>query len=229
MNIFTSYTGDNSDLIRDVSKLYLVKGMVVADVTYGRGVFWRKVDVSMFSFFPSDLKTCPDTTYDFRHLPYKNESTDVVVFDPPYVHNPGNMMMESRYKNLETTKGLYHDDILILYKQGMIEAWRILRVGGLLWVKCKDEIESSTQRWSHVELLIEANKLGYYAKDLFVVTQKSPAVVQHVKQMHARKNHSYLWIFEKSGGDKRLSVQRASLLGCEQARKAKCKQKHTIY
>lgn len=218
MNCFTSYVGDNSVIVREAIDLYVKDGQNVADVTFGKGVFWRKVDTDKFNFFPSDMRTLPDKPYDFRHLPYEDGMMDVVVFDPPYAHNPGNMMVEDSYQN-SSTAGMYHDDILKLYEDGMVEGVRVLKSGGQLWVKCKDELESSIQRWSHIEILLMANKMGLYAKDLFVLTQKAPALIQH-KQKHARKNHSYLWIFEKCDGGKPLAVQRAALNCVHDARKA---------
>jgi hypothetical protein len=54
--------------------------------------------------------------------------------------------------------------------------------------------------------------MGLYAIDLFVVTQKVNPVVQHKKQKHSRKNHSYLWVFVKTGcKDKRLLVQKQTI------------------
>jgi hypothetical protein len=102
---------------------------------------------------------------------------------------------------------MYHDDILDLYTSGMSEAWRVLKWGGYLWVKCKDELESSTQRWSHIELFLIAVELGFYAKDLFILTQTQNPIIQHKAQQHSRKNHSYLWVFEKLSGEKNKGNQ----------------------
>ena len=195
--IYSSYQEDNSELIKEAAELYLRPGMVISDPTYGRGVFWKKIDLSKYKFLASDIETCPKAAYDFRKLPYEDKSIDAVVFDPPYVHNPGDMLVNDNYKNKETTKGFYHDDIKKLYFEGMCEAERILKDEGFLWIKCKDEIESGFQRWSHIELYNLALKLGFYAKDLFILTQKIDPVIQIKIQLHARKNHSYLWIFKK--------------------------------
>jgi hypothetical protein len=177
--------------------MYLSPNARVADVTYGKGVFWKKVQLDEYEFFPSDILTCPTAAYDFRNLPYDDATFDCVVLDPPYCHNPGRMIGDANYKNVETTRGMYHKDIMHLYRDGMAEAYRVLRIGGMLWVKCKDEIESSYQRWSHIEIYGNALDLGYFAKDLFVLTQLSKPTIQHKKQQHARKNHSYLFVFKK--------------------------------
>jgi len=193
---FTSEVGDNSDLIAHVAEMYLKPKWKIADVTYGKGVFWRNIDKSKYNLSASDILTVPPFL-DFRKLPYKDGEFDCVVLDPPYVHNPGKLIVNANYKNAETTKGMYHNDIIQLYVEGMKEAFRILRIGGLLWVKCKDEVESSFQRWSHIEIYAHAIGLGFFAEDLFILTQKVKPIVQHKKQCHARKNHSYLWVFKK--------------------------------
>jgi len=195
--MYSIVIGNNSDLIKHVANLYLQNEDKIADITYGKGAFWRKVDLSQYDFHPSDLITCPKTRYDFRKLPYADNSFDVVVFDPPYAHNPGKMIVDDNYKNAKTTKGLYHNDILELYREGMQESYRILKPNGTLWVKGQDEVESGYQRWSHVEHLLMALDMGMYGKDLFILGQNKNPVIQNKKQQHARKKHSYLWIFKK--------------------------------
>jgi len=197
--VYTSYVGKNDSLIQEVAQLYLPAGCRVADITYGKGVFWKFLDMDEYEFYPSDLVTVPERPYDFTEkLPYDAESFDVVVFDPPYTHNPGDMIVNDSYQLKETTTGFYHKDIIELYRKGMTQAFRILKPGGTLWVKCKDEIESSRQYMSHIEIHdIATKELSLKVKDLFVLTQRNRPVVQFEDQQHARKNHSYLWIFLK--------------------------------
>ncbi len=221
--ILTSYQSNNDLLVAQISKLYLPIGCKVADVTYGKGVFWRNMDMTKYGFFPSDLMSQPKNPppnlqrYDFTALPYKDGEFDVVVFDPPYVHNPGDLIVDKNYQNASTTKGFYHKDIIELYRKGMVEGVRILKEGGTLWVKCKDEIESSLQRWSHCEIYELALAMGLYGKDLFVMTQKQDPILQHKEQQHARKNHSYMWILRKpfTNEYKRLQKVYPQLKGIE--------------
>lgn len=191
--VFTSHRGDNSRLIAEVARLYLQPGMTVADVTYGNGVFWRKVDLAGIEFCPSDIETGTD----FRALAYAADSVDVLVLDPPYAHAPGvKFQVDSTYRNRATTEGLNHVAIIALYREGMTEARRVLRPGGQLWIKCQDEIEHGCQKWSHIELHAIACELGFTAQDFFVLTRPN-ATVRVPRQLHARKNHSYLWVFRK--------------------------------
>ncbi|RIU06947.1 class I SAM-dependent methyltransferase [Mycobacteroides abscessus] len=203
--------GNNAALIDMLAKLYVPDGLVVRDVTWGKGAFWKATDTRRFDLQGSDIADHIGghdgiVRADFRALPDEDESADLVVLDPPYIHNPGKHVTDSRYNNAATTKGLSHADIRELYRAGMAEAVRVLRPGGQLWVKCKDEIESGKQQWSHIEIHSDAVELGYYARDLFVLVppSKSPQARWNT-QKHARKVHSYLWVFDKPKRSRRAA------------------------
>jgi phage N-6-adenine-methyltransferase len=196
--VLTSYQSNNDHLMAQVARLYFRPGDRVADVTYGTGRFWRLTDLTQYDFHPSDLLTVPDHPYDFRSLPYPCQDFDVHVFDPPYMHHPpARRYLCSDYRNYDTTKGSSHADIIRLYRDGMVEGYRILKPGGLMLVKCKDETEGGRQRMSHIEVHdIAVHELGMEVADFFVLTQKMLLFLfRH--DNHARKNHSYLWVFQK--------------------------------
>lgn len=214
--MLTVSRGTNADLIANVAQLYLPEGAKVADVTYGKGVFWRKCQERRATICASDIKPIVLSkdqqdwlmplqivpfVADFRCLPYANAVFDIVVLDPPYIHNPGKHLTDARYNNAATSKGMCHRDILLkLYYPGMQEAARILKPGGQLWVKCKDEIESSEQRWSHREMydLTLSAVGGFTAKDYAILHATPPNGKRWDTQHHLRKNHSVLWIFERT-------------------------------
>jgi hypothetical protein len=213
--VFTAHGGTNADLIAQAANLYIKDGAVVADVTYGLGAFWRKTDTNRFVLKATDLLTCKGKErQDFRRLPYGDGSIDVVVLDPPYAHNPGMHMTDKRYNNRATSRGMYHRDIIEeFYHKGIIEAARVLKVAGQLWIKCKDEVESGVQRWSHIEIYSLALSEGFFARDLFILVPTSKTSARRwTKQYHARKNHSYLWIMEKPTGGMVKQLKRAGVV-----------------
>jgi hypothetical protein len=215
--VVTAHIGNNADLIYEVCRMYAPapSSYRVLDVTWGKGAFWSRVQAdpamrSRLELVGSDLEPSlqPDPsdgrvdvwrTCDFRSLPDADASADIVVLDPPYVHSPGKHMTDGRYNNAATTKGFYHDDIMNLYREGMTEARRVLKDGGLVWVKCKDQVMSGQQRWSVVDLhRIATEELGLYAQDMFVLIPTSRTSSNRWStQKHARKNHSFLWVFSK--------------------------------
>jgi hypothetical protein len=204
--VSTVTLGSNAALIASAASLYLTPGNLVADVTYGTGRFWKKTAVSSYKFLPSDIVAPNCIRADFRKLPYACNTIDAVIFDPPYIHAPGKGLLADRYNGKQTTDLASYADIMNLYKDGMCEANRVLRKGGQLWVKCKDTLASDRQRWSHISVYDEAVALGMYARDLFILIPPSPPSMngnRWTRQLHARKAHSYLWIFETGGYRKR--------------------------
>jgi len=187
--IYTVHTGDNSGLIKKVSELYFKDGDKIADVTYGRGVFWRQVDTSKYEIIGTDLKTGTD----FRNLPYDDDAFNHTVIDPPYARITNLQGMVDCYN---TTRYTTHDEILELYRAGLKELKRITKPGGYIFVKCQDEIYGGKQKWTHIEIHeMAVEEFGFYTKDLFVlVNTRKPKPLY--KQQHVRKNHSYLWVFQ---------------------------------
>ena len=83
--VLSAYAAANEEVFPKILDLYIAPGSVVADVTYGNGVFWNKVEPGRYEVLPTDLTTGTDC----RDLPYEDGSIDCVVFDPPYMHSPG--------------------------------------------------------------------------------------------------------------------------------------------
>lgn len=208
--VFSAHVGSNDDVFPHVLSLYVAPGSTIADVTHGRGVFWRNVPAGTFKLLRSDISTGTDC----RELPYRDGAIDCVVFDPPYMHTPGgtahvnHQNYEGYYKNNHVNskhpKRKYHEAVLDLYFTAAREAWRVLREGGVYIVKCQDEVCANIQRFTHVELINELTSYGFTAEDLFVVVRTGkPGVSRMLRQAHARKNHSYFLVFLKRSGKQR--------------------------
>ena len=201
--VFSAFIGGNVDVFPQILNLYVAPGSTIADVTYGLGVFWRNVPEGLYQLLPSDIADGVDC----RDLPYEDVSVDCVVLDPPYMHSPGgtahtvHSAFEDHYRNNGSgnrTEKKYHEAVLDLYIEAGKEAFRVLRERGVFVVKCQDEVCSNRQRFTHVEIMQEYQKIGFVAEDLFVVMRRNrPGVSRTVKQVHARKNHSYFLVFWK--------------------------------
>ena len=195
----------NERVFPKILNLYVKPGSVVADVTYGKGVFWRGIPDDRYDLRATDIQNGVDC----RSLPYDDGEIDCVVLDPPYMHSPGGTAhlvhepFEQYYGNNGSggqTKSKYHEAVLDLYRDAGKEAYRILRERGVFIVKCQDEVCSNRQRFTHVEIMVAFDKMGFIAEDLFVVMRNNrPGVSRVVRQVHARKNHSYFLVFWKKG------------------------------
>ena len=208
--VLSATVGSNEDLFPHVLGLYVAPDSVVADVTYGQGVFWRSIPRDRYRLLATDITQGVDC----RALPYSDGEIDCVVFDPPYMHSPGGTAhrshkpFENYYRNNTTgnrTGSKYHEAVLELYADTGREAWRVLRNRGVLIVKCQDEVCSNQQRFTHVEIMQSYSELGFVAEDLFVLVRRNrPGASRVVKQVHARKNHSYFLVFWKPGSPRGL-------------------------
>ncbi len=186
--IYSVHIGTNAGLIKKVTALYFSEGDKIADVTYGKGAFWRKVDTKKYKIVGSDILTGTD----FRDLPYQDKEFNHSVIDPPYARITNLKGMVDCYN---TTRYTTHDDIIDLYESGLKELIRITKKDGYILCKCQDEIQGCKKKWSHIEIKDIAEQMGLYAKDLFIlVNDRKPKVTR--KQKHARKSHSYLWVFQ---------------------------------
>ena len=201
--VMSAYQDSNDGVFPHILSLYFNPGSTIADVTYGKGVFWKKVDLSKYNLLSSNLKDGVDA----RQLPYKDGQLDGLVFDPPYMHTPGgsahieHQNYEEYYRNNQADGGVkkYHEAVLDLYFTAAKEAYRVLKQEGIYVVKCQDEVCANQQRLTHVEIINELTTYGFVAEDLFVVMRHNkPGVSRMIRQRHARKNHSYFLIFRKA-------------------------------
>ena len=203
--VLSAYTESNERVFPKILSLYVTPGSVVADVTYGKGVFWRHVPRDSYRLLATDLADGVDC----RDLPYGDGEIDCVVLDPPYMHSPGGTAhsghrpYEEYYRNNGTgnrTGSKYHEAVVELYVDAGKEAFRVLRDRGVMIVKCQDEVCSNRQRFTHIEIMREYEAMGLIAEDLFVVARRNqPGVSRAIRQVHARKNHSYFLVFWKPG------------------------------
>ena len=219
--ILSAHVAGNAEVFAQIAQLHLPPGSLVADLTYGKGVFWQQVPRAKYNLKFSDIdakvsRDCNhdvevETGIDSRTLPYAAESLDCVVFDPPYMeglfrasagHLAGSgthTTFRHHYSNGQVTpdennQPKWHDAVLDLYLKTGVEVYRTLKTKGLFIVKCQDEVSANKQRLTHVEIISAYESLGFYTKDLFVVMRTNKPGVSRLKtQVHARKNHSYFF------------------------------------
>ncbi len=218
--VVSACVGTNDEVFPKILELHVPEKALVADVTYGKGVFWKRVPRGKYNLIASDIATGVDC----RNLPYRSESIDCVVLDPPYME--GFYRRSTSQKAGSGTYSSFRDHysngkekaqgpkwqaaVLHFYVQAGKEAHRVLRGNGVLIVKCQDAVSANRQHLTHVQIVVEYQRMGLYAKDLFVLVRKNrPAVSRIKKQVHARKNHSYFLVFVKVPANKTLESMRS--------------------
>ena len=81
----SAFSDGNDRVFPQILGLYVKPGSIVADVTYGKGVFWRRIPADEYDLRATDLQDGMDC----RKLPYGDGEVDCVILDPPYMHSPG--------------------------------------------------------------------------------------------------------------------------------------------
>ena len=90
--VLSAYVDNNDVVFKDILELYVPAGSRIADVTFGQGVFWNKVEMDKYRIVASDLylkkeiiDQFPDIeisdNIDCKNLPYR-----VGSFDCPQDH-----------------------------------------------------------------------------------------------------------------------------------------------
>lgn len=187
---------NNADLIAyGVAPMGYLDGAVM-DLTYGKGTFWKKW--APWTLAKNDID--PDKgvmTCDFRAMPYRDDSFDAVVFDPPYKlqGTPSNPEMDERfgtvvYKTLNAVE--------LLHVEGSLEAVRLSR--RYVLVKTMSQVSGGCVRW--LPDLVSQTMLGRARKvtQFFLVghraqPKKNPDGSERA-QKTPRNNYSTLLVFE---------------------------------
>lgn len=185
--------GHNADLIAAVAPLYLTGS--VLDVTYGRGMWWRRFTPEPFAFHDLALDGV-----DFRALPHPDRSWDAVCFDPPYVprHGVGDATMR-RDQDFRERFGLVEPrtelQLRKLIDDGLAECARV----GRRWLlaKCNDYCNGRRFHLGHVRVIDAGESIGLRVHDLLVlVSGPGPGGGQISTPRRARRAHSYLVVFD---------------------------------
>ena len=199
----------NDDVIKSIMKLQGIEQFDL-DCTYSTGVFWKKIvpPTHKTDLYPQtpDVKECNS-----ENLPFENNSFNSIMYDPPFVINggvnsenatnnvgkDGSNIIAKRfggYRNFEELKSNYYKTLQELY--------RITKEGGFVVVKCQDTVSGGKNHFTHVAIMNMAIEIGFHPKDMYILLAKQRLSAfngtKWKTQYHARKFHSYFWVFEKT-------------------------------
>lgn len=184
--------GNNADLFEQVEKLYIKETDVIADVTYGRGTFWKNTKVK--PTFAHDLAL---DGIDCRDLPHEDSSLDVIVFDPPYrpLHGSNIGICTEFSRRYGLSKSINDiNEMIALYTLGIKEAYRVVKTNGIIMVKCQDISYSGRLHLVSWDIISIMCNVGFYFIDQFILVSKSTPPVSGKTQKRARRNYSVLWV-----------------------------------
>lgn len=197
-----SVYNSNFEAITNIMKLYGIEQFDL-DCTYSKGAFWKDLPQPKFK---SDIYPVNESVLraSSESLPFDDNSMKSIMYDPPFIvvgktykeNKEGSSIIAKRFEGYETFNHLKNN-----YYNTLKELYRICEDDGYIVFKCQDTVSGGKNHFSHVMVMNMAMELGFYPKDLFILIAKmriNSFGGKWTKQEHARKYHSYFWVFQKT-------------------------------
>jgi hypothetical protein len=198
INTISSINYDEQQIIRDILLLHGNGNYIDCDPTYSKGNFYKKglpIPRYIFDKYPQSDNVLQAES---NNLPLANETCNIIMFDPPFVMSRQGYngekcsgIISNRFTSFRSWK-----DLKIMYSSSLKEFFRILKPNGIVIFKCQDAVDAGNI-FTHCWVMQQAVELGFYPKDLFILLSKHRIVDKSKQQRHARKYHSYFWVFQK--------------------------------
>ena len=193
-----------TEILRNILTLHVPHGEIDCDPTYSTGGFYRDgmIPPPRLRF---DIKPQMEGVVqaDCRNLPVASGSLRCMVFDPPFLATKGKSLESGSGNRINRRFGVFpsEPELHRFYIDSLLEAYRILAPHGILIFKCQDKVSGGKQYMSHVFIMNEAVRIGFYPRDLFILLAKNRLVAdwQIRNQKNARKYNCFFWVFEKDG------------------------------
>lgn len=187
---------NNAELIADCARLgYLHDLWLTLDPTYGLGRFWAAWRPRFLTACDLDPAKSPlGQSVDFTAMPFDDASFDAVVFDPPYKLNGtgGSHASDAGYGVANSVRWQDRHALII---DGITECVRVLAPGGMLLVKCQDQVCSGQVRWQTRIFADHAESLGCRLVDQLHLQSYRPQPPGR-SQKHSRRNYSTLLVLK---------------------------------
>lgn len=197
-----SVYNSNYDTIKNIMFLYKIEQFDL-DCTYSKGAFWKGLPSPIHK---SDIYPVNDTVVEdsSENLPFGDGSMKSIMYDPPFViagktykdNKEGSSIITKRfegYSNFNELKSNYFNSLKELY--------RVCDKDGYVVFKMMDTVSGGKNHFTHVMVMNMAQHIGFYPKDLFILTASNRINSfggKWTKQMHSRKYHSYFFVFQKT-------------------------------
>jgi len=201
--IIRSISFNEQEIIRDILYLHCNNNPIECDPTYSIGNFYKKGLTKPKYKFDIEPQTKEVVKSCSTNLPLNDNSINVLMFDPPFMFGKHGKTDE----NIMAKRFSMYDkweDLRWHYKNSLLEFSRVLKSKGILIFKCQDYTDSKTTL-THNYVYKWAKKVGFYAKDLFMLLSKGAIANKNLKQRHARKYHSYFYVFELQRSSKQTN------------------------
>lgn len=191
-SLISSHNASQLQILKDIVLLYVPAGQIDCDLTYSEGGFYRQLLKPKDCY---DIQPLCDFVQPLDMVKSKQNCYQSVVIDLPfYVDKGARYSMSERYGKFDSVEELQdtYTAMLQLAKQ-------LLVPNGVLIMKVQDTSYNHKPIWIHTLVEQTAKELDLQMEDVLIHTEKSvPTMAHYTIQRHARKQHSYFYVFRKS-------------------------------
>lgn len=193
--LYTISQGTSAQAVERLLGLLFPDAVTVLDTTYGSGSFWRDsqadVRVTGMDVNPARAKhVCAD----FTRLPFRDNTFDMVIFDPPYHTDVGKAQASVTHQRFGSFATI--DDLRPAVERGSAEAWRVARLG--IIIKVQDYIHASQAVWMSLwvqrAIAVEPYDVLHVQRTCGKI--RSP---KWTRQLSVWRNHATYWVYRKDG------------------------------
>lgn len=202
--ISSVWYGNDADLLEQMLSFYPHnEPHLILDATINRGSFWFNSPRKIIGM-DIDARHTPNVCGDCCAMPYSDSIFDAMIYDPPHIPNyTGGGEQTRDYQNRYGLGGKIGKELDHsfghTYSPFLIESYRTLKDGAVLFCKITDYVHNHKYRWSHIDLIREGASIGFTPCDMIIKVRKG-AIISGLwtKAHHSKRTHSYWIIFRKS-------------------------------
>lgn len=184
----------SSEPINAILSLHFPTARTIIDPTWGKGVFWRDKEEHI-QVTGGDIEAGRTTHWvgDCRFLPFRNDTFDVGVLDPPFMHDvkPHNgTRLHDDYRGIGS-----YEVFIDLVSDSVLALRSVCRQGFI--IKCKDSVERAKYRAIHAHIIAAVGEPSDLLVFVPVTTLQSDPKWKTVQ--HFRRQESYFLIYKLDG------------------------------
>lgn len=193
--VIKSVSRNQTEILSNILQLYVKTPTFDCDLTYSIGNFYLQLPKPQLRFdkYPQvkGIKSLDEVSE------IKDNSLHSIVIDLPFLvkseKDATRSMIARRFNSFLTLEELYNTN-----EEMIALSYKLLKKGGYLIMKTMDFTFASKQVWVANFVQNKAIEIGFALEDIFILIAsqrllQTKGVIQH----HARKFHSYFFVFKK--------------------------------
>ena len=194
--VIKSVSDNQDEILFNILRLYVGESSFDCDLTYSVGVFYRNLPQPSMKY--DKYPQLDDVLYLEQAYDIENGSLHSVVVDLPFIvknseKDAQSSMIAQRFNCFYSVEELYQANVDMLNL-----AYCKLQKGGYLLMKTMDFVYGTKQYWVSNFVQDKAAATGFVLEDTFILVSKHKILSAKIgEQRHARKFHSYFFVFKK--------------------------------